>query len=67
MAQLAEQLLPTPEICGSNPDISNEIFPTYLYVNCFPEETKMKKKKPGMAHLKNISIHPVSFPINGKV
>ena len=26
VAQLAERSLPTPKICGSNPDIGNEIF-----------------------------------------
>ena len=47
MAQLAEQSLPTPEICGSNPDIDNEIF---------PGKTKIKKKRPVMVHLKNKQV-----------
>ena len=46
-AQLVEQSLPTPEIRGSNPDIG-EILSTY----CKIEETKIKKKRLGMAHLK---------------
>ena len=46
MAQLVEQLLPTPEICGSNPDIGI-ILSTY----CKIEKTKIKKKRLGMALL----------------
>ena len=30
VAQLAEQSFLSPEICGSNPNISNEIFRTYI-------------------------------------
>ena len=47
VAQLVERLLPTPEICGSNPDIGKT-----LTSNCKLEKTKIKKKRPGMAHLK---------------
>ena len=47
VAQLVELLLPTPEIRGSNPDIGK-----ILSTNCTIEKTKIKKKKPGMAHLK---------------
>ena len=54
-AQLAEWSLPTPEIRGSNPNISNEIFRTYLSVNCYPEKTELKKKRPGMAHKKYVN------------
>ena len=54
VAQLAERLLLTPEIRGLNPDIGNETFWTYLSVNCFPETIKIKKKRPGMAHLKKM-------------
>ena len=47
VAQLVEQLLPTPEIRGSNTAIGK-----FLYIiNCI-EKTKIKKKRPGMAHLK---------------
>ena len=52
VAQLAERLFPTPEICGSNPDIGNEIFRTYLSVNCDPEKTKNKEKEAENGHLK---------------
>ena len=47
MAQLEERSLPTPEIRGSIPDIGN-----FLSSNCTIEKTKIKKKRPGMAHLK---------------
>ena len=50
VAQLAEWSLPTPEIRGLNPDITNEILRSYLSVNCYPDKTKINKKKPGMAH-----------------
>ena len=44
-AQLVERLLPTSEIRGSNPVIDK-----ILSVNCTIEKTKIKKKRPGMAH-----------------
>ena len=47
VAQLAEQLLPTPEIRGSNQDIG-KVLSTYSTI----EKTKIKNKWPGMAHLK---------------
>ena len=50
VAQLAERLLPTPEIRSSNPNICNEIFGMYLSVLCYPEKTKIKEKRPEMAH-----------------
>ena len=46
VAQSAERSLPTPEIHGLNPDISNKIFLMQLTVNCNPEKTKIKKKRP---------------------
>ena len=46
VAQLVEQSVPTPEIRSSNPDISK-----ILSTNCTIEKMKMKKKRPGMAHL----------------
>ena len=46
VAQLVEWLLPTPEICSSNPDIGE-----ILSNNCTIEKTKIEKKRPGMAHL----------------
>ena len=47
MAQLEERSLSTPEIRGSIPDIGK-----FLSGNCTIEKTKIKKKRPGMAHLK---------------
>ena len=46
VAQLVERLLTTPEIRNLNPEIS-KILSTY----CNIEKTKIKKKRPGMAHL----------------
>ena len=47
VAQLEERSLPTPEIRGSNPDFGKVLSP-----NCTLEKTKIKEKRPGMAHLK---------------
>ena len=46
VGQLVERSLPTPEIRSSNPDISE-----ILSSNCKIEQTKINKKRPGMAHL----------------
>ena len=43
---VGERSLPTPEICGSNPDIG-----IILSTNCTKEKTKIKKKRPVMAYL----------------
>ena len=48
MAQLAEPSLLTSEICGSNPNIG-EVFQKHIFVNRNSEETKIKKKRPGLA------------------
>ena len=51
MPQLVEWSLLTTEVGGSNPVIGK-----FYIVNCF-EKTKIKKKRPGMAHLqKNIKL-----------
>ena len=47
VAQLVERSLLTLEICGSNLDIGKT-----LSTNCTIKKTKIKKKRPGMAHLK---------------
>ena len=47
VARLVERLLPTPEIRGSNPDIGK-----ILSTHCTIEKIKIKKKSPGIAHLK---------------
>ena len=46
VVQSGERLLPTPEIRGSNPGIS-----IILSTNFTIKKTKIKKKRPGMAHL----------------
>ena len=51
VAQLVEWLLPIQEIRGSNPVISKNYIVHLFGVNCF-EKKKIKKKMPGMAHLK---------------
>ena len=52
VAQLVERLPPTLEIRGSNPVIGKTFIKHLFTVNCV-EKTKIKKKRPGMAHLKN--------------
>ena len=53
MAQLVEQLLPIPEVLGSS-HWEKKLYIEHLFaVNCI-EKTKIKKKRPGMAHLKKI-------------
>ena len=47
VAQLVEQLLPTLKIRGSTHDIDK-----MLSTICTIEKTKIKEKRPGMAHLK---------------
>ena len=48
VAQLAEGLLPTPEVCGSNPVIG-KIYFECLLLTVFKDEKK-RKKRPGMVH-----------------
>ena len=50
VGHLVEQLLLTPEICSSNPDIGK-----ILCANCTIEKMKIKKKWLGMAHPLNNS------------
>ena len=53
VAQLVERLLPIPGVLGSNSAIENFFIEHLFTVNCI-EKTKIKKKRPGMAHfLKN--------------
>ena len=49
VAQLVEQSLPTPEICGSYRDIGSFIY-FQLYKKCV-EKTKIKKKEAGNGSL----------------
>ena len=50
VALLVEWSLPTSEICGLNPVIG-KILPTNLFTHCIIEKTKIRIKRPGMAHL----------------
>ena len=52
VAKLVERWLPIREVCSSNPVIGKNLYQT-LTVNCI-EKTKVLKKRPGMAHLKNV-------------
>ena len=54
VAQLVERSLSLPETRGLNPDIG-----IIVSTNCTIENTKIKKKKPGMAHLKKIADEKV--------
>ena len=45
---MVERLLLTSEICGSNPVIGKIYLPS--------KKTKIKKKRPGLANLKNFDI-----------
>ena len=46
VAQLVDRSLRTPEIRGLNPDKCK-----ILSTNCIIEKTKIKRKRPGVAHL----------------
>ena len=49
VAQLVVRSPPTLGIHGSNPVISKILY-TNFSANCMIEKTKIKKKRPGMAH-----------------
>ena len=50
VTQLVERLLPIPEVRGSIPVIGKIYIEHLFTVNCI-ETKKIKKKRPGMAHL----------------
>ena len=54
VAQLVGRLLPVPDVRGLNPVIVKILFIywTFVYCHLSIEKTKIKKKRPGMAHLK---------------
>ena len=58
VAQLVERSLPIPEVHSSNPVIRKNLFTywTFVYCQLCFEKKKIKKKRPGMAHLKNKQI-----------
>ena len=49
VAQLAEQSLPIPQVCGLNPVIDKNLFiyGTFVYCQLCVEKTKIKKKEAG--------------------
>ena len=57
VAQLVEHSLPITEVRSSNPVIGKNLFIywTFVYCQLCVEKTKIKKKRPGMAHLKKPS------------
>ena len=61
MAQLVERPLPTPEFRGSNSVIA-ELLMEYLLTYCQLYLKDEKKRRPGMANLKNTSA-----PLSTKV
>ena len=58
VAQLAKRLLPIPEVRGSNPNIGKVLLNFFTVKGI--EKTKIKKKRQGVAHLKNISCFQYS-------
>ena len=52
VAQLVEHSLPIPEVRGSNPVIGKYLFISNICIlsTVCVEKTKIKKKRPGMAH-----------------
>ena len=54
VAQLVERLLPIPDVRGSNPVIGKK----FVYCQLSIEKTKIKKKRPGLAHLKKYAAEP---------
>ena len=55
MAQLAEQLLLTPEVRGSNTAIDN-FYSINISSELYVEKMKIKKKRTGMAYLKKLNV-----------
>ena len=64
VAQLVERSLLIPEDRGSNPVIGKKLC-VYICVRQCIGKTKIKKKRPGMAHLKNSAstryVHDVQW------
>ena len=52
VAQLVERSLSIPEVCSPNPVIGKKLYilRTFVYCQLCIEKTKIKKKRPGMAH-----------------
>ena len=67
VAQLVERALPIPEVRGLNPVIGNNLclYWTFVYCQLCIEKTKIRKKRPGMAHFKKLNLqlsHPLALP-----
>ena len=60
VGQLVEQSLPKPQVRGSNPVIG-KIYWTFVYCQLCIEKTKIKKKRPGMAHKKEKKENTENF------
>ena len=60
VAKLGKQLLPTPEIHGSN-QVTGNFYWTNISYQLFVEKTKIKKKSPGMAHFFKLNIFVTFF------
>ena len=58
VAQLVERLIPITKVRGSNPVIGKNLFINWTFVYCqlCIEKTKIKKKRPGMAHFFKTSL-----------
>ena len=56
VVQLVERLLPTQEVCSSNPVISKISKHIFLTVNCI-EKMNVKKKEAGSAQFNKTEIH----------
>ena len=66
VAQLVERSLAILEVRGSNP-FNGKIYIEHLFtINCI-EKTKIKKKGPGMSHLKKIFYLPNKRPKTKKI
>ena len=52
VAQLVERSLPIPEVRSLNPVIGKKLYLycTFVYCQLCIEKTKIKEKRPGMAH-----------------
>ena len=51
VAQSVERSLPTVEVCSSNPAMDRNLY-LNIYCQLTIKKTKIKKKRPRMAHLK---------------
>ena len=62
VAQMVEWSLLIPKVCGLNTAKGKKLYWTFT-VNCI-ENTKIKRKRPGIAHLKNLFWHHITVNCN---